>query len=94
MAREVLQNYRNTFVIVKCIIVDEVNIIGCEVLHKIELRLQKITIGTIDRSAYSTWCSAAIFVSYRPLTLRRFTKQSVKWSAGLYSCLLYTSRCV
>ncbi|GFX71093.1 ATP-dependent DNA helicase [Trichonephila clavipes] len=41
MAREVLQNYRSTFIGVKCII--EVSMIGCDVLHKINLRLQEIT---------------------------------------------------
>ncbi|GFT63710.1 ATP-dependent DNA helicase [Trichonephila clavipes] len=43
MAREVLQNYRSTFIGVKCIIIDEVSMIGCDVLHKINLRLQEIT---------------------------------------------------
>ncbi|GFU16409.1 ATP-dependent DNA helicase [Trichonephila clavipes] len=43
MAREVLQNYRSTFIGVKCIIIDEVSLIGCDVLHKINLRLQEIT---------------------------------------------------
>ncbi|GFX69602.1 hypothetical protein TNCV_1769711 [Trichonephila clavipes] len=43
MAREVLQNYRSTFIGVKCIIIDEVSMIGCDVLHKTNLRLQEIT---------------------------------------------------
>ncbi|GFU48237.1 ATP-dependent DNA helicase [Trichonephila clavipes] len=43
MAREVLQNYRSTFIGVKCIIINEVSMIGCDVLHKINLRLQEIT---------------------------------------------------
>ncbi|GFX42451.1 ATP-dependent DNA helicase [Trichonephila clavipes] len=43
MAREVLQNYRSTFIGVKCIIIDEVSMIECDVLHKINLRLQEIT---------------------------------------------------
>ncbi|GFX42884.1 ATP-dependent DNA helicase PIF1 [Trichonephila clavipes] len=43
MAREVLQNYRSTFIGVKCIIIVEVSMIGCDVLHKINLRLQEIT---------------------------------------------------
>ncbi|GFX05943.1 ATP-dependent DNA helicase PIF1, partial [Trichonephila clavipes] len=43
MAREMLQNYRSTFIGVKCIIIDEVSMIGCDVLHKINLRLQEIT---------------------------------------------------
>ncbi|GFT95830.1 ATP-dependent DNA helicase [Trichonephila clavipes] len=43
MASEVLQNYRSTFIGVKCIIIDEVSMIGCDVLHKINLRLQEIT---------------------------------------------------
>ncbi|GFT83695.1 hypothetical protein TNCV_2826171 [Trichonephila clavipes] len=43
MAREVLQNYRSTFIGVKCIIIDEVSMIGCDVIHKINLRLQEIT---------------------------------------------------
>ncbi|GFV15154.1 hypothetical protein TNCV_4328011 [Trichonephila clavipes] len=43
MAREVLQNYRSTFIGVKCIRIDEVSMIGCDVLHKINLRLQEIT---------------------------------------------------
>ncbi|GFV44671.1 hypothetical protein TNCV_212251 [Trichonephila clavipes] len=43
MAREVLQNYRSTFIGVKCIIIDEVSMIGCDVLHKINLLLQEIT---------------------------------------------------
>ncbi|GFX15035.1 ATP-dependent DNA helicase [Trichonephila clavipes] len=42
MAREVLQNYRSTFIGVKCIIIGEVSMIGCDVLHKINLRLQEI----------------------------------------------------
>ena len=43
MAREVLQNYRSIFIGVKCIVIDEVSMIGCDVLHKINLRLQEIT---------------------------------------------------
>ncbi|CAD7085385.1 unnamed protein product [Hermetia illucens] len=43
MSREILQNYRNKFVGVKCVIIDEVSVIGSDVLHKINLRLQKIT---------------------------------------------------
>ncbi|GFU73573.1 ATP-dependent DNA helicase [Trichonephila clavipes] len=43
MARKVLQNYRSTFIGVKCIIIDEVSMIGCDVQHKINLRLQEIT---------------------------------------------------
>ncbi|GFV12937.1 ATP-dependent DNA helicase [Trichonephila clavipes] len=42
MAREVHQNY-STFIGVKCIIIDEVSMIGCDVLHKTNLRLQEIT---------------------------------------------------
>lgn len=43
MSREILQNYRNMFVGVKCVIIDEVSMIGSDVLHKINLRLQEIT---------------------------------------------------
>ncbi|GFT09265.1 hypothetical protein TNCV_5061581 [Trichonephila clavipes] len=43
MAREVLKNYRSTFIGVKCIIIDEVIMIGCDVLHKINLLLKEIT---------------------------------------------------
>ncbi|GFV64106.1 ATP-dependent DNA helicase PIF1 [Trichonephila clavipes] len=48
MARDVLQNYRSTFIGVKCIIIDEMSMIGCDVLHKINLRLQEI-IGVHDQ---------------------------------------------
>ncbi|GFS89083.1 ATP-dependent DNA helicase [Trichonephila clavipes] len=66
MAREVLQNYRSTFIGVKCIIIDEVSMIGCDVLHKINLRLQEITVYMTNRLAILTSSSAEIFISYRP----------------------------
>ncbi|GFS71556.1 ATP-dependent DNA helicase [Trichonephila clavipes] len=43
MSREILQNNRNMFVGVKCVIIAEVSIIGSNVLHKINLHLQEIT---------------------------------------------------
>jgi Cdc6-like AAA superfamily ATPase len=49
MSREILQSYRNMFVGVKCLIVDEVSMIGSDVLHKINLRLQEIT-GALDQT--------------------------------------------
>ncbi|CAD7087561.1 unnamed protein product [Hermetia illucens] len=48
MSRDILQNYRNMFVGVKFVIIDEVSMIGSDVLHKINLRLQEIT-GTHDQ---------------------------------------------
>ncbi|GFW47182.1 ATP-dependent DNA helicase [Trichonephila clavipes] len=66
MAREVLQNYKSTFIGVKCIIIDEVSMIGCDVLHKINLHLQEIPVYTTNRLTILTSSSAEIFISYRP----------------------------
>ncbi|GFS68629.1 ATP-dependent DNA helicase [Trichonephila clavipes] len=63
MAREVLQNYRSTFIGVKCIIIDEVSMIGCDALHKINLHS---LVYTTNRLAILTSSSAEIFISYRP----------------------------
>jgi hypothetical protein len=39
---EVLHGYRNMFVSVKCVIVDEISMLSSAVLHKINQKLQQI----------------------------------------------------
>ncbi|GFS96223.1 ATP-dependent DNA helicase [Trichonephila clavipes] len=65
--KRVLQNYRSTFIGVKCII-DEVSMIGCDVLHKINLRLPKRSlVYTTNRLAILTSSSAEIFIRLPPI---------------------------
>ncbi|EZA46372.1 ATP-dependent DNA helicase PIF1 [Ooceraea biroi] len=45
---ELLHSYRNLFIGVKCIIIDEVSMISADILHRINQRLQQIT-GVYDQ---------------------------------------------
>lgn len=49
IARETLQSLRQLFKNVKCIIIDEVSMIGNDILHKVNQRLQEIT-GHLDEN--------------------------------------------
>lgn len=47
IARETLQQFRHSFSGVKCVIIDEVSMMGSDILHQVNSRLQQIT-GDLD----------------------------------------------
>lgn len=49
VARETLQQYRQLFANVRYVFIDEVSMIGSDVLHKVNQRLQEIT-GSLDET--------------------------------------------